>query len=88
MHPVHVNIDVRQMKEISLCVAMFDRHSKLNPFDTIGVSATPLPPWLILRLRGPLTIILSPEMRFWKGRKVDWSQKNGPFFVPSPLNRD
>ena len=23
-------------------------------------------------------------MRFQKGRKVDWSKKSGPFFVPSP----
>ena len=47
----------------------------INPSDTIGDSTTPSPPWLKFGLRGPLRIILSPEMRFQKGRKVDWSQK-------------
>ena len=55
----------------------------INPFDT-KVSATPSPHWLIFGLRGPLRIILSPEMRFQKGRKVDWSKKNGPFFSHLP----
>ena len=42
----------------------------INPFDTIGVSVTPSPPWLIFELKEPLKIILSPEMRFQKDRKV------------------
>ena len=43
-----------------------------------------LTPWLIFGLSGPLRIILSTEMRFWNGRKVDWSKKkSGPFFQAS-----
>ena len=72
----------------AILTTVSSRRSNINPFNTIGVSAAPSPPGSYLGgLSGPLRIILSPEMRFQNGRKVDWSQKMAHVFC-TPLNRD